>query len=144
MSIVVNGATKVIESHIKCLGLDSNETKEARQTRTVTEFLTEFLANLADEDQVLQKNYKTEITSMFNEEKFFFLHERILKQWQLIMRQFLGDGSGEVFEEQLLKFNRVEAGLLTSKNSEIKHKSLTFKRLAFLVYSSKTDQFEEN
>lgn len=81
---------------------------------------------------------------MFNEEKFFFLHERILKQWQLIMRQFLGDGSGEVFEEQLLKFNRVEAGLLTSKNSEIKHKSLTFKRLAFLVYSSKTDQFEEN
>jgi hypothetical protein len=50
MSIVVNGATKVIESHIKCLGLDSKETKEASQTRTVTEFLTEFLANLADED----------------------------------------------------------------------------------------------
>lgn len=136
MSIVVNGVTKVIDNHIK--SLDVTENKEAKGTRVVTEFLTEFMANLADEDKVLQQRYKAEITTMFNEEKFFLLHERILKQWQYIMRQFLEEETKEVFDEQLLKFNRVE-GFLITKKAEIMHKSLTFKRLAFLVYSSKTD-----
>ena len=140
MSIVVNGVTKVIDNHIK--SLDVTENKEAKGTRVVTEFLTEFMANLADEDKVLQQRYKAEITTMFNEEKFFLLHERILKQWQYIMRQFLEEETKEVFDEQLLKFNRVE-GFLITKKAEIMHKSLTFKRLAFLVYSSKTDQFDE-
>lgn len=42
-----------------------------------------------------------------------------------------------------MKYNRVE-GFFTTKKAENMHKSLTFKRLAFLVYSSKTDSFEEN
>lgn len=141
MSIVVNSVVKVIESHIK--SLDSSNHERGKSTRTVTEFLTEFLANLAEDNDVLQKQYKPEITSMFYQENFFLMNERILKQWQSIMRHFIsGDANNEVFDELLLKFNRVE-GFFTSKKYEIYQKSLTFKRLAFLVYSSQGDQFDE-
>lgn len=50
--------------------------------------------------------------------------------------------NNEVFEDLLLKFNRVE-GIFVSRKWEIQQKSLTFKRLAFLVYSSQTNSFEE-
>jgi len=45
------------------------------------------------------------------------------------------DINNEVFDDLLLKFNKVE-GLFVSKKWEISQKSLTFKRLAFLVFSS--------
>lgn len=45
------------------------------------------------------------------------------------------DINHEVFDDLLLKFNKVE-GLFVSKKWEISQKSLTFKRLAFLVFSS--------
>ena len=53
MSIVVNSVVKVIEQHIK--SLDSTNHERGKSTRTVTEFLTEFLANLAEDNDVLQK-----------------------------------------------------------------------------------------
>ena len=45
------------------------------------------------------------------------------------------DINHEVFDDLLLIFNKVE-GLFVSKKWEISQKSLTFKRLAFLVFSS--------
>ena len=56
------------------------------------------------------------------------------------MRHYLARNV-ELFEELLLKFNRVE-GLFVSKKWEVAQKSLTFKRLAFLVYSGNIDSFE--
>jgi len=50
--------------------------------------------------------------------------------------------NNELFEDLLLKFNRSE-GLFTTKRWEFMQKSLTFKRLAFLVYSSQQNMFEE-
>lgn len=78
---------------------------------------------------------------MFNSDNFFLMSERTLRKWQRIMRNFMSVNN-EVFEELLLKFNRVE-GIFVSKKWEIQQKSLTFKRLAFLVYSSQTNSFEE-
>ena len=54
----------------------------------------------------------------------------------MIMRNFMAsDANNEVFEELLSKFNKVE-GLFVSRKYEIAQKSLAFKRLAFLVFSS--------
>lgn len=78
---------------------------------------------------------------MFNSDNFFLLSERTLRKWQQIMRNFMSVNN-EVFEDLLLKFNRVE-GIFVSRKWEIQQKSLTFKRLAFLVYSSQTNLFEE-
>ena len=57
------------------------------------------------------------------------------------MRHYLSRNV-ELFEELLLKFNKVE-GIFTSKVWVLQQKSLTFKRLAFLVYSSNIDSFDE-
>lgn len=78
---------------------------------------------------------------MFNSDNFFLLSERTLRKWQQIMRNFMSVNN-EVFDELLQKFNKVE-GLFVSKKWEIQQKSLTFKRLAFLVYSSQSNSFEE-
>jgi hypothetical protein len=78
--------------------------------------------------------YKQEITTMFNSDNFFLMSERTLRKWQQIMRNFMSVNN-EVFEDLLLKFNKVE-GIFVSKKWELYQKSLTFKRLAFLVYSS--------
>ena len=78
---------------------------------------------------------------MFNSDNFFLLSERTLRKWQQIMRNFMSVNN-EMFEELLLKFNRVE-GIFTTKKWEIQQKSLTFKRLAFLVYSNQTSTFED-
>ena len=103
--------------------------------------MTDFLAGLTTENQILQKMYRQEITGMFNSDNFFLLSERTLRKWQQIMRNFMSVNN-EMFEELLLKFNRVE-GIFTTKKWEIQQKSLTFKRLAFLVYSNQTSTFED-
>jgi hypothetical protein len=85
MSIVLNGVTKVIDQHIKQLGEENKKENQKLERvitsnkNTVCEFLTEFLAYIAGQGEILQKNYKQEITSMFNEDKFFLLHERMLR-----------------------------------------------------------------
>ena len=69
------------------------------------------------------------------------MSERTLRKWQIIMRHYL-NRNVELFEELLRKFNSVE-GLFVSRKWEMHQKSLTFKRLAFLVYSSNIDSFDE-
>lgn len=143
MTIVLNGVAKVLDQHIKSLGESNEKHVVASNRNTVCEFLTEFVAFIAGQGDILQKNYKQEITNMFNEDKFFFLHERMLRQWQYVMNHMLKRGSDEVFEEQLLKFNKME-GFFTSKTDVYQKQSLTFKRLAFLVFSNKSDDFKED
>lgn len=60
-----------------------------------------------------------------------------------MLSHLLKRGSDEIFEEQLLKFNKME-GFFTSKTDVFSRQSLTFKRLAFLVFSNKTDEFKEH
>lgn len=52
---------------------------------------------------------------MFNDENFFHLNERMLRHWQTIVDNFIGQGEGDIFEEQLLKFNKME-GFFVNKN----------------------------
>jgi len=59
--------------------------------------------------------YKAEITAIFNSDNFFLMSEDTLRKWQRIMRNFMSD---DVFEELLLKFNKVE-GIFVSKKWEI-------------------------
>ena len=57
------------------------------------------------------------------------------------MRHYL-NRNPELFEELLKQFRAAE-GLFVSTKREVAQKSLTFKRLAFLVYSSNIDGFDE-
>ena len=148
MSIVLDGVAKVIQSHIKCLKSAKEKSSDKggkKHSDAVCEFLTEFLAYMASnkECSILQKNYKVEVNSMFNEENFFLLHERMLRHWQTIMDHFIGKGENDVFEEQLLKFNKME-GFFFNRNDVFSRNSLTFKRLAFLVFSARTADFQED
>ena len=47
----------------------------------------------------------------------------------------------DVFQEQLENFN-VGAGFFVNKQDVLKRETLTFKRLAFLIYSQKTKKTE--
>jgi len=69
------------------------------------------------------------------------MSERSLRKWQVIMRQYLR-GNDELWNDLLLRFNQV-GGLFTSKAKEIELKSFTFKRLAFLIFSSNFDQITD-
>jgi hypothetical protein len=80
---------------------------------------SDFLAGLTHKNTILQKQYKFEITAIFNSENFFMLSKRTLRKWQQIMRNFMSnDINNEVFDDLLLKFNKVE-GLFVSKKWEI-------------------------
>lgn len=92
MSIVLNGAIKVVHETIKQLKAISNLSVF---DRTINEFLTELLAYTAGQNTILQKNYKQEVNDMFNEENFFKLDERILRQWQQIMSSFLSSSDSD-------------------------------------------------
>lgn len=60
------------------------------------------------------------------------------------MRNFMStDANNEVFDDLLNKYNRAE-GLFVSKKYELYQKSLTFKRLAFLIFSSGINSLAEN
>jgi len=43
---------------------------------------SDFLAGLTHKNTILQKQYKFEITSIFNSENFFMLSKRTLRKWQ--------------------------------------------------------------
>ena len=87
MSIVLNGTTKVLDQFIKNQGQEKDS--QAQRSACVIEFITEFLAYFAGKSEILQKNYNPQVTAMFNDEKFFNLHERMLRQWQQILSKFL-------------------------------------------------------
>lgn len=144
MSIVLNGSIKVIHNTIKDKAIINNMSVFEK---TINEFLTELLAYIASQNTILQKNYKQEINDMFNEENFFKLDERILRQWQHIMSSFLGssesDHEVQVFQEQLLRFNKME-GFFVGQKQVNDQKTVTFKRLAFLVFSNRTGEFAEH
>jgi hypothetical protein len=144
MSIVLNGSIKVIHDTIKD---KANINNMSVFEKTINEFLTELLAYIASQNTILQKNYKQEINDMFNEENFFKLDERILRQWQQIMSSFLSssesDHEVQVFQEQLLRFNKME-GFFVGQKQVIDQKTVTFKRLAFLVFSNRTGEFAEH
>ena len=127
---------KVLEGQIK--GVEKGYKPEVQ---VYAEFLTDLLACLAHESETLYKQFKTDVCNLFYQESFFLMSERTLRKWQIIMRHYLArdQGSQGLFEELLLKYNRAE-GLLVSKKWELAQKSLTFKRLAFLVYSSNVDE----
>jgi len=65
----------------------------------------------------------------------------ILEKWQVIIRQFTMTNN-EVLDGLLRQYNQVE-GLFVSKKNELIQKTLTFKRLAFVVFSSQIDQIPE-
>ena len=111
------------------------------EVQVYSEFLTDLLACLAQESGTLDKMFKGEVTQLFFLDSFFLMSERTLRKWQIIMRHYLSRNA-ELFDELLLKFNKVE-GIFTSKVWVLQQKSLTFKRLAFLVYSSNIDSFDE-
>ncbi len=53
------------------------------------------------------------------------------------------DANNEVFDDLLSKFNKAE-GLFVTKRYELQQKSLTFKRLAFLIFSAGSHNLAEN
>lgn len=126
---------KILGIQIKQVIEDKGE-EHRTKNKIQSEVFSDFLAGLTHKNTILQKQYKFEITAIFNSENFFMLSKRTLRKWQQIMRNFMSnDINNEVFDDLLLKFNKVE-GLFVSKKWEISQKSLTFKRLAFLVFSS--------
>lgn len=135
-SIVVQALLKVLEGQIKGV-----EKEYKPEVQVYSEFLTDLVACLAHESETLYKMFKGEVTQLFFLDSFFLMSERTLRKWQIIMRHYLSRNV-ELFEELLLKFNKVE-GIFTSKVWVLQQKSLTFKRLAFLVYSSNIDSFDE-
>ena len=140
LTVTVAAVMKILDQYIKAIP-NVKDVEQQKRAQIQGELLTEFLAGLATETQILQKSYKKEITEMFNSDNFFLLSERTLRKWQQIMRNFMSVNN-EVFDELLQKFHKVE-GLFVSKKWEIQQKSLAFKRLAFLVYSSQSNSFEE-
>lgn len=116
MSIVLNGSIKVMHDTIKD---KANINNMNVFEKTINEFLTELLSYIASQNMILQKNYKQEINDMFNEENFFKLDERILRQWQQVMSSFLSssdsDHEVQVFQEQLLRFNKMEGFFVGQK-----------------------------
>lgn len=103
--------------------------------------MTDFLATLATESKILQKQYRKEISDMFYSDYFFLMNERTLRKWQFIMRDFMAF-TNDVFDELFKKFASAES-LFYSKAYENKQKTLFYKRLGFLVYSSEINGIEE-
>ena len=135
-SIIVQALMKVLDSQIRGV-----EKAYKPEVQVYAEFLTDLLACLANESATLDKQFKGEVTQLFYQDSFFLMSERTLRKWQIIMRHYL-NRNPELFEELLKQFRAAE-GLFVSTKREVAQKSLTFKRLAFLVYSSNIDSFDE-
>lgn len=138
LSIIVSSVLKALTYHFT-----SSVTPNCRQN----EMLTDFLATLAtNTNNFLQMQYKNDISLLFYNEKFFSMSERSLIKWQTIMRQFISNANqtNDVFDELFTKFKNVENSFFISRVNEHKQKSLFYKRLAFLVYSSEINSLEEH
>ena len=107
-SIVVQALLKVLDGQIKGV-----EKEYKPEVQVYSEFLTDLLACLAHESETLYKLFKGEVTQLFFLDSFFLMSGRTLRKWQIIMRHYLSRNV-ELFEELLLKFNKVE-GIFTSK-----------------------------
>ena len=118
LSIIVDSVMKILGIQIKQVIEDKGE-EHRTKNKIQSEVFSDFLAGLTHKNTILQKQYKFEITAIFNSENFFMLSKRTLRKWQQIMRNFMSnDINNEVFDDLLLKFNKVE-GLFVSKKWEI-------------------------
>ena len=143
---MVSAVLRLLEHQVKAAGTApaGQELGEARRNCVQSELLSDFLAGLTAENTVLQRQYKREITEVFANENFFQLSERTLRKWQQIMRNFMSNEyNTEVFDDLLHKFNKAE-GLFVTKRYEQQQKSLAFKRLAFLTFSSHINSLGEH
>lgn len=136
-SIIVAALVKVLDSQIRGV-----EKHYEPAVQVYAEFLTDLLACLAQgQSETLHKQFKGELTALFHQGSFFLMSERTLRKWQIIMGAYARDDVG-LFEELLKQF-RGAGGLFVSQERANAQRSLTFKRLAFLVYSSNIDSFDE-
>lgn len=129
LSIIVNVALQI---------LNKKEDKAPQQI-VIRETITDFFAALMDKaNQLLVKPYKREISELFYSDNFFQMSRRTLRQWCKIINHFISDQKDAVFDDLLYKWN-TQAGLLTSKDFEIKQKCIALKRVSFLVFSGDID-----
>lgn len=70
------------------------------------------------------------------------MNRRTLRKWSKIINHFILDQKNEVFDDLLYKLN-TQAGVFVKKKFEIDQKCIAYKRVAFLLYSGVTDQYED-
>lgn len=111
------------------------------------EFITEFFASIVEKthkqiNSELIKPYRRDIIDLFNNENFFKVNLLNLKQWQKIMSNFIDGKPEEIMQEQMQLWN-FQGGLFANNNTVIVQKCYAMKRIAFLIFSSKEDDFQK-
>ncbi|CDW85800.1 n-terminal domain-containing protein [Stylonychia lemnae] len=136
LSIVVNVVLQILSNK-------TDKDKLDKQQVVIREAITDFFATIMDRaNQLLVKPYKREISELFYSDNFFQMSRRTLRKWCKIINHFILDQKDQVFEDLVYKWN-TQAGLLTSKDFEIKQKCIALKRVAFLVFSGDQDQYDD-
>jgi hypothetical protein len=102
------------------------------------EIFTQLLADLSQDSQEVSFHFKPQILEIFAQPTFFQQTECALSIWQTVVRR-LSLANRDVLDNLLLQYGKV-GGLFTSTGEEFKQKSLVFKRLAFVVFSSGVDE----
>jgi len=70
------------------------------------------------------------------------MSRRSLRKWSKIINHYISDQKDTVFDELWVRHNK-EAGFMSSKDSEEKIKENALKRVAFLLFSGNSDQYDE-
>ena len=125
----MDAAFKILEKHMKNMDASTEEI-------VFSEFLSDLLAHLSIKSSTIHDQFPQSVADLFNNQRFFLMNDRILRKWQIIMRQFLHHNVA-IFEDLLYKLN-----LDVSNEAWIGEiKAITFKKVGFLAYSCKVDSF---
>lgn len=135
--IVVNAVMNIIEMSVNPSGRQSRRPNDP----VYQELLIELLKSVTNTKHRVQHHYKVQIEKIFNSSGFFSMSERSLRKWQLIMQQYLQNNT-ELWTGLLIAFDS-QGGLFVSQSKKMESQSDVFRRLSFLIFSSKKDQINE-
>jgi hypothetical protein len=141
MQVIFNTIIQILQNDKKA----EKQSGKNEETVVMMEFITEYFASTVERshsiDAELIKPYRRDIIDLFNNDNFFQVSMLNLRQWQKIMKYFIDGKPEEILQEQMQLWN-FQGGLFANNNTVIVQKCYAMKRIAFLIFSSEDDDFQ--
>ncbi|EGR31419.1 n-terminal domain protein [Ichthyophthirius multifiliis] len=115
--------------------------EKAQFQSKIVEFASKFLYNLVN-NQSLVKEFKKNILEIFNQDNFFSCSKRTLQYWGEIINIIINTEKNDLFMNYLNKVT-LNSSFFSKEEKENKKRIKAFKRVCFLIFYGKKDQYLE-